>query len=489
VDEPVVEHPTWTDDISKFFSSGEIGCMGRQGIDLSSYDGVRSHATDIYLQTKTGNMPYKGTKWTANRVRTFFNWIQDRFPVGGGAPAPGPAPDPSPAPEARLRKNVDSLSADEIEILKKAFRGIMALDPAGPDGPINLNSYFGQAAIHGLPLAYCMHHVDTYNPWHRVYVTRFEDSLRAIEGCENLTLPYWDIKTPVPALMYEEPFATYTLPRAVGPEFPQGYVTQRNDAATIRSKLNQAPSVASSIDEAMPGANGYGGFNHGGYQDSIMAAHDDGHGSCGKTMGQQDVAAFDPIFWFFHCNWERLFWSWQVNAEATTVEGFKTKLADEGEWLAMALDPYADTTEQVVAYGEVTYEALDPGRPVMRANKAGHVDAASTFRIEPTSPVSIRVKDIDRMNISGTFIVRLLADGEPIARRTFFQPGSPRTCDTCRKKELISLDFHLPQEMVQGRELSVAIELLAPAEGQDAVLAPSSVGNPTINVRLLLNEI
>lgn len=247
--------------------------------------------------------------------------------------------------------------------------------------------------------------------------------------------------------------------------------------------------MASSIDEAMPGANGYGGFNHGGYQDPIMAAHDDGHGSCGKTMGQQDVAAFDPIFWFFHCNWERLFWSWQVNAEATTVEGFKTKLADEGEWLAMALDPYADTTEQVVAYGEVTYEALDPGRPVMRANKAGHVDAASTFRIEPASPVSIRVKDIDRMNISGTFIVRLLADGEPVARRTFFQPGSPRTCDTCRKKELISLDFHLPQEMVQGRELSVAIELLAPAEGQDAVLAPSSVGNPTINVRLLLNEI
>lgn len=485
--EPVVEHPTWTDDISKFFRPGDIGCMRAQGIDLSSYEGVRSHATDIYLQTKIGNMPRGGPRWSKNRVETFFNWIQDKFPVGGGAPAPSPVPDPSPTPGNRLRKNVDSLTPAEIETLKKAFRGIMALDPTGPDGPVNLNSYYGQAAIHGLPLAYCMHHVDTYNPWHRVYITRFEDALRSIEGCEGLTLPYWDIKTPVPALMYEEPFATYTLPRGVGAKYPEGYVTERFDSDEIWARLNQAPSVASSIDEAMPGTNSYGGFNVGGYQDPIMAAHDDGHGSCGRTMGQQDVAAYDPIFWFFHCNWERLFWSWQVNAGATTVEGFRDKLIDEGEWLGLALDPYADTTEQLVAYGEVAYEELDPGPPTRLANKAGHVDAAARFMIERSAPISIRVKDIDRMNISGTFIVRLLADGEPIARRTFFQPGSPRTCVTCRRKELISLDFHLPQEMVQGRELSVAIELLAPEEGQEALLAPSSVGNPTINARFLLN--
>jgi hypothetical protein len=487
-DDPMVEHPTWTGDISKFFRPGDIGCMKAQGIDLSTYAGVRSHATDIYLQTKTGNMPYGGPRWTKNRVETFFNWIGDRFPVGGGAPAPSPVPDPSPAPGARLRKNVNSLTAAEIETLKKAFRGIMALDPADPNGPVNLNSYYGQAAIHGLPLAYCMHHVDTYNPWHRVYITRFEDALRSIEGCEDLTLPYWDIKTEVPALMYEAPFASYALPRDVGSGFPKGYVTQRHDPATIWTKLTDMPTVASMIDEAMPGKNSYGGFNMGGYQDPIMGAHDDGHVSCGSTMAQQDVAAFDPIFWFFHCNWERLFWSWQVNAAATTVEGFAQKLVDGGEWLALALDPYADTTEQVVAYGDVTYEELDPGVPVMLANKVGHVDAASRFVIEPSSPVSIRVKDIDRMNISGSFIVRLLADGEPIARRAFFQPGSPRTCDTCQKKELISLDFHLPQEMVQGRELSIAIEVVAPREGEPALLAPAMVGNPTINARLLLNE-
>jgi hypothetical protein len=332
----------------------------------------------------------------------------------------------------------------------------MALDPTDPGSPVNLNSYFGQAAIHGLPLGYCMHHADTYNPWHRVYVTRFEDALRSIEGCEGLTLPYWDIKAPVPDLMYEEPFATYTLPRDISGKFRKGYVTQRFDSATIWANLNQMPTVASSIDEAMPGSNSYGGFNVGGYQDPIMAAHDDGHGSCGYTMGHQDIAAYDPIFWFFHCNWERLFWSWQVNAGATDVEGFKARLIDDGDWLGLALDPYADTTGQVVAYDEVTYEELDPGPPARLASKAGHVDAAGTFMIHPSSPVSIRVKDVDRMNISGTFVVRLLADGEPIARRTFFQPGSPRTCSTCRRKELISLDFHLPQDMVQGRELSIA---------------------------------
>jgi len=85
-DDPV-SNPTWLGNISAFFTPGEIGCMSAQGIDLGSYDGVRHHATDIYEQTRVGNMPLGGTAWPASQVQTFLNWINTGFPMGT-APAP-----------------------------------------------------------------------------------------------------------------------------------------------------------------------------------------------------------------------------------------------------------------------------------------------------------------------------------------------------------------------------------------------------------------
>ena len=489
-DDPVA-NPTYLGNISAFFTPGDIGCMSAQGIDLGSYDGVRHHATDIYEQTRVGNMPLGGTAWPASQVQTFLNWINTGFPMGT---PPVPAPpvteaDTSSAttPDVRLRKNLASLSQAEIDLLKTAFSGIMALDPTDPNSPVNPNSYFGLAALHGLPNAYCMHHVDSYNPWHRVYVKAFEDALRSIEGCGDVTLPYWDITTPVPAVLYEAPFASYTLPIDIGDpnDYPAGYVTQRYDAATIEANLLQAPSVPSDIADALPSPQ-WGAFQGGGFQQYIIEGHDDGHVSCGPTMSDQSVAAYDPIFWFFHCNWDRLWESWQVLQSATTVPGFTATLDGNTDWLPLALDPYSDTGEQTIVWPEISYDALagDPSAPPKRI--AGHALAESAFRVAPTSRVSLRVKDIDRMNIPGTFIVRLMADGEPIARRAFFQPREPQTCATCRKQALVSLDFRLDQDLITGRTLSVAIEAPSLGKGAAGNIPLAQAGNPTINVRLLL---
>lgn len=492
-DDPVAS-PTYLGNIKAFFSSGEIRCMSAQGIDLASYDGVRHHATDIYEQTKAGNMPLGGPAWSAGRVQTFLNWIENGFQLGTAAPQQpipgGAAPTPAAAaPSARLRKNLATLSQPEIDRLKQAFRGIMALDPAGPDSPVNPNSYFGLAALHGLPRAYCMHHVDSYNPWHRVYMKAFEDALRAVPGCADVTLPYWDITAPVPAVLYEPPFASYRLPIDIGDpdHYPAGYVTQRYDAATIQANLLKAPSVPSDIADALP-APLWGSFQGGGFQQYIIEAHDDGHNSCGPTMGDQDAAAYDPIFWFFHCNWERLWQSWQVLAGATTVAGFTATLAGNTAWLPLALDPYADNSGQTIDWPDITYDQLAGGGAIMRAGIAGHAFAASAFRVAPSPRVSLRVKNIDRMNIPGTFVVHLLADGAPIARRAFFQPRAPRGCATCRKQALVSLDFRLDQAQIIGRKLSVAIEVPSLGPGEAANFPLAQAGNPTINVRLMLAE-
>jgi len=492
-DEPVVARPTYMADIRNFFRSQDIACMKGQGVDLGTYDGVRASAADIYQQTKTGAMPLGGPAWSPDRVQTFQNWMNDGYPVGASAPATArlnmiDAPIALPA-TVRLRKNVTALSQTEVDLLKKAFAGIMALDPKTAGDPVNPNSYFGLAAVHGLPNAYCMHHVDAYNPWHRVYMKTFEDALRQVPGCETVTLPYWDITQPVPPLLYEAPFDKYTLPVDIGDPnvYPAGYVTQRSDAATIQQNLLVPPSVPFHINNAVP-APKWGGYQSGGFEEDIIAAHDDGHNSCGPTMGDQDVAAYDPIFWFFHCNWDRLWESWQVLHGATTVPGFTSTLNGDTDWLSLALDPYPQASDATIVWPDIAYDELAGQGTTLRAADEGHAFAARAFRVSPTPQVSLRVKDIDRMNIPGSFVVWLLADGQKIARRSFFQPRSPRTCATCQKQALISLDFKLDQALIVGRKLSISIEVPSLGVGDKSILPLSEVGNPTINLRMLLTE-
>ena len=120
-------------------------------------------------------------------------------------------------------------------------------------------------------------------------------------------------------------------------------------------------------------------------------------------------------------------------------------------------------------------------------NKVGSVNAAQMFSIQRSAPVSVRVKNIDRLKMPGSFAVTLLANGEPIAKRAFFQPSSPRDCENCRENALINIDFRIEQDELLDRKLSVQIDVLG-HEGIGAKFPLSQAGNPTINVRLLLED-
>jgi hypothetical protein len=184
-----VEHPTWLANIRQMFVPEDISHMRPQGIDLSSYDNVKALATSIYGQVATGNMPH-GRTWSEAWNQTFLNWIKDGCPRG--VPQPAEMLTASLKKDAksatRVRKDINTLTEDEWAKVVKAFEGIMALDTSDP------NSYFVQAGYHWYPLpyTYCMHHAPGYNPWHRAQMFAFEDALRSIEGCEDVTLPYWD---------------------------------------------------------------------------------------------------------------------------------------------------------------------------------------------------------------------------------------------------------------------------------------------------------
>jgi hypothetical protein len=490
--DPVVQNPTYMADIRHFFTDDDINHMRFMGVTLGTYEGVKKHAFIIHFHTSPPNadMPLGGPKWSANRIQTFTNWVSNGYPLGTATPQA--APELAAAPASRVRKNVDALGDDEKKTLAKAFSGLMARD----SDPKADDSYFALAGIHGLPQAYCEHHDNPFNPWHRVYLKIFEDQLRSVEGCEDVTLPYWDITARLPDLLQEAPFATYDLPRSPWADLPTPHSpayfplkTSRNDSAKIAQGFAQRGVLtdnAASLDQSLWGVSGVSGF-----QQLSIQAHDGGHNSIGPTMRDQNIASYDPVFWFYHCNIDRLFLQWQQTVGATTLNGFESTLAGDISWLSPPFDvltPWGTTIAASLDL-DVSYEV--PPQAIEEAaleNKLGSVEAARSFTIKRSSPVSVRVKGIDRLAIPGSFDVLLLADGDEIARRGFFQPTRPRECETCVKNGLINIDFRLDQEEVLDRRLSVEIEPVVGFEEIGPRFPLSRAGNPTINARLLLED-
>jgi tyrosinase len=485
-DDPLVQHPTWFGEIRDFFTEDDIAHMTAKGIDLGTYNGAVDNAVSIYSQTQAGFMPPDpAPKWTANRVQTFLNWITDNYPLGKPA-APSAARVKAAAlagPAPRIRKDVASLGAADIALLKKAFAGVMARDPTQPD------SYYAIAGVHWYPAIdqnptfHCLHHENRFLPWHRLHLKRFEDALRSVPGCEAVTLPYWDVTTEPPAVLYETPFAEYKLQAPIG----HGYdplTTSRYAAAEVAGNVEQF-GVPGIIDTSFK-QQFWEKFNR-----TFWGAHDSGHVSCGTTMENQDISAFDPIFWLFHCNLDRLWLQWQVKVGATTLAGFKSTCQGSTAWLDIpalgALPPFAGHAADTINFPEVDYAPPLTGAAVAMTfeNKSGNVAAAKSFRIDSASPLSVRVKDINRAGIPGTFVVHLLADGKEVARQAFFQPTKPGICPNCSENAQVAVDFQVAPAKILDKNLTVEIHV----PGQRAIgtrFPLAKAGSPTINVRHLL---
>lgn len=490
-----VTNPTWYADIRWMFTASDVSHMAPQGIDLTSYDAVKTIATAIYGQVAAGNMPPKPDNWPPAWVTTFLNWITNGTPKG--TPAPSLAAMTAVSKATRVRKDITRLPSGELDNLKKAFSGILAKDSSDP------NSYFAQASIHWLPVdthpGYCMHHAPGYNPWHRAFLVGFENALRSVPGCENVTLPYWDITTPFPDVLKSPPFDKYTLPKGIGEGFEAGYVTQRFSYAQIQQNLVMY-SVTDDINRALTKTDweDFHGFWGGGpSNNTIIQAHDSGHVSIGATMQNQSVAAFDPVFWFFHSNWDRLFWQWQKKMQATTLNGLLTtinKTMDLASYQLFtipalgALPPFTLKAADIIdSETSLSIDYLDPGA-VMAMNLVAKtqrsVAASQAFSVQ-TDRVNVRVDGVNRLKIPGSFSVHLLKDGHRIASAAFFQPNEADRCPNCVKNPIAHFDFELPLAEVSGGNLSLQVEPVDKGVVGDR-FPHKLMGNPTIAVHLLL---
>jgi tyrosinase len=496
-----VSNPTWYANIRQLFTDTDIDHMKSQGLDLTSYEEVKASAGGIYGQVAAGNMP-PGAPWSADNVSTFLNWMSTGYPKGT---SPQPTRDGAlklkaaqSSSASRIRKDVTTLTDAEMANLKKAFSAMMAMKPDDP------NSYFVQAGYHWLPAPlYCQHHVPAYNPWHRAYLISFENALRSVPGCEDVTLPYWDITTPFPDVLKAAPFDSYTLPENIGEGFNKGYVTQRFPYPEIQSNL-VAYGVTEDLNRALTKTDweDFHGYWSGSPYNTIIAAHDAGHGSIGPTMSNQSVAAFDPIFWFFHANWDRLFWKWQQGMNATNLNGLLSTINKQTDVLSYQIftlpaletlapftanPPKLDTLAIIDSENSLDVDYAEPPTAVKMSflTKARmSASAAEKFSVE-TARANVRVEGLNRLKIPGSFKVHLLKDGERIASRFMFQPNEADKCPNCVKNAIVHFDFELPLKEVADGKLSVVVEPVDTSLVGDR-FPQKMMGNPTVSVQLLM---
>jgi tyrosinase len=120
-----------------------------------------------------------------------------------------------------VRRSLHELQAEykqgvkkPLEDLVRAWKGIQALAPDDP------RSFFRLGGFHGEPFrgagwgfgnnafwgGYCNHGNVLFPTWHRVYLLKVEEALRSIDGCADVTLPYWD-ETDEASLAHGVPWA------------------------------------------------------------------------------------------------------------------------------------------------------------------------------------------------------------------------------------------------------------------------------------------
>ncbi len=503
MDHPV-EFPTYEEHIAELFIDADVQCMV-WALDLSTYQGVVDKADRILSRVKNQTMPppATGRAWTPEKVQTFENWIDNGFQQVKAYLVEKPA---LPV----VRKSLHDLVGGEIDILKKAFRGLQERD-ADISDPF---SFFNLAGIHWYPgpqkYIHCRHHDNEYNPWHRAYLIVFENAMRSVDGCESVTLPYWDIASPelLPDWVFDEPFYQYEYPHDLmdysGANVwrAKGDPTDRYTATEIRDRVFAPTSpIRDAISEARAAEtwerfSGWSGETsmHG----AIIEAHDNGHGACGATISTPLTAAFDPLFWFFHCNWDRLWWQWQREHNATTLDTFVNTIEGDTDWLADVpahiLKPFNVKSHDMISSSDWSVDYQPPQEPALESTVEslvmanGSVGSERSFRIASTEVLSIRVKNINRLSIPGSFNIDLLVNDSVVKRTRVFQPLEVSACGNCNKRGVFSKDFRVRREdLPEGAELRVEIHQVL-EDGSTKTVPLSSVGNPSVNVRLLLDQ-
>jgi tyrosinase len=228
--------------------------------------------------------------------------------------------------QKKVRKNIESLTDDELYALRCAFR---TLQDRSVHNRFDQTGYSYWADIHGYG---CQHGWEQFMTWHRAYMYEFEKLLQDINPA--VTLPYWDWTMTV----YNEG-KTGEIPDAFKENPVRGksgfdvnplwhakrYPGQYPKGNTLAGTYHHHYPTFDDVEEIQAIDNwldyGGGAQSNQAFGALSMNPHNTIHIYCGdestpghpkaSDMFSDLTAAYDPIFWIHHTNIDRLWSLWQ----------------------------------------------------------------------------------------------------------------------------------------------------------------------------------
>lgn len=193
-----------------------------------------------------------------------------------------------------------------VPALEDAYRKMQAI--SGSDN----RSWIYWAEYHGFNRFECWHHArlgndefpyDLFLPWHRAYLSFFDNAAR--DQNPDAVLPWWDWTSDA-SHQHGLP-AAYT---AGGPALQSGPIPpigQRPERRTTRN-----PGTPTGLPTAQDIEDVLELTDFRDFSNQLQDIHDGIHGWVGGDMGSIAVSAFDPVFWAHHTMIDRVWYLWQL---------------------------------------------------------------------------------------------------------------------------------------------------------------------------------
>jgi hypothetical protein len=255
-----------------------------------------------------------------------------------------------------VRREINSLSDDQLSALRAGIAAMKARDPSDP------TSWLFQANIHGtrddIPDAFadawatCQHGTFFFLSWHRMYLYYFDRILRAAvgPGHPDFALPYWNYSVPSQRSLP----AAFRIPAtADNPLYTSRRRASRNAGVPLPASATDDTRAMATINFASPSGSGrsFGGrtvdgpiHQTGPHGRVESQPHDVIHvavGGSGGWMTDPDTAARDPIFWLHHCNIDRLWEHWRA------LGGGRSNPTADDTWMNTAFTFYDENGNKV----------------------------------------------------------------------------------------------------------------------------------------------
>lgn len=209
----------------------------------------------------------------------------------------------------RVRRDVSRMAQNDPDLL--ALAAAMRIMQGRSDSL----SWENQVQIHAgnsvqqSPGVGNQHNSWRFLPWHRAQLFWFEQIVARLSGKADFAMPYWDWQQSgrLPAVFTSPSGAFYHARRNPGlASFDFVANRQRNDfgppADIFRGSFYSFAGFPSTPDE------GYSGLVE-------TSGHAYAHVMIGGDMNDITQAPRDPVFWFHHCNIDRVWSTWQRYAE------------------------------------------------------------------------------------------------------------------------------------------------------------------------------